>query len=68
MIASQDLENFYHDTGSFYIYKTSALLKLKDHKILPPKSTFYILNKPSVDINTLDDLRLAKKLYKKIKH
>jgi len=68
MTGSQDLEDFYHDTGSFYIYKTSALLKLKDHKILPPKSTFYILNKLSVDINTLDDLKLAKKLYKKIKH
>ena len=67
MTASQDLEDFYHDTGSFYIYKTRALLKLRDHKILPPKSTFYILKKFTIDINTPEDLKIAKKNFKNLR-
>ena len=31
---SQDLDNFYYDTGSFYIYKTKKLLKIKRNNIL----------------------------------
>lgn len=60
---SQDLPNLIHDTGSFYFYKTSAILKNK--KNLPSKTTFLMLDREkSVDINNFKDLKFAKFLYK----
>jgi pseudaminic acid cytidylyltransferase len=61
---SQDLDDFYYDTGSFYIYETKALLKLKKKQQFPKKTTYLILDKTEIDINTEDEFRLAKKLFK----
>jgi pseudaminic acid cytidylyltransferase len=63
MYRSQDQESYYYDTGSFYIYKTNALLKIKPNKLLPPKSTYYFFDKISVDIDTPEDLKKAKLIF-----
>ena len=60
---SQDLEKLYYDTGSFYIYKTSSLMKMKRGQIIPKKSTFIDLKKELIDINTMEDLKNLKKNY-----
>ena len=39
---SQDLNNLYYDTGSFYIYETKALLKITEKQLIPKKSTYLI--------------------------
>ena len=52
MSRSQDQKNLYYDTGSFYIYKTKTLLKIRPGKLLPSNSTYYFYNKFSIDINT----------------
>ena len=60
---SQDLPNLIHDTGSFYFYKTSAIIKNK--KNLPSKTTFLMVDREkSVDINNFKDLKFAQFLYK----
>ena len=65
-LRSQDLSQEYFDTGSFYIWKTKSILKKRVK--WPKKSTYYELsNLKSVDINTKEDLYLAKLLYSKIK-
>lgn len=65
-LRSQDLSQEYFDTGSFYIWKTKSILKKRVK--WPKKSTYYELsNLKSVDINTKEDLDLAKLLYSKIK-
>ena len=65
-LRSQDLSQEYFDTGSFYIWKTKSILKKRVK--WPKKSTYYELsNLKSVDINTKEDLYLAKLLYLKIK-
>ena len=61
---SQDLDNLYYDTGSFYIYKTKELLKIKRNKILPKKSTFIDLKKKLIDINYPKDFQKLKKQFK----
>ena len=55
MSRSQDQKNLYYDTGSFYIYKTKTLLKIRPGKLLPSNSTYYFYNKFSIDINTPED-------------
>lgn len=61
-LRSQDLSQEYYDTGSFYIWKTKSILKKRVK--WPKKSTFYELsNLKSVDINTKEDLDLAKLLF-----
>jgi pseudaminic acid cytidylyltransferase len=61
-LRSQDLSQEYYDTGSFYIWKTKSILKKRVK--WPKKSTFYVLsNLKSVDINTKEDLDLAKLLF-----
>jgi pseudaminic acid cytidylyltransferase len=60
---SQDLNKLYYDTGSFYIYKTKALLKTTTKKIIPRKSTYIILKKKLIDVNVPKDLKLLKKLF-----
>ena len=65
-LRSQDIPQEYFDTGSFYIWKTESLLKKKVK--WPKKSTFYEMSSlKSVDINTKEDLHLAKILYSNIK-
>ena len=60
---SQDLPRLKHDNGSFYIWKTNALLKYKGK--MPKKSTYYIIDRyRSVDINTEQDLKFAAALNK----
>ena len=61
MRRSQDLDDLYYDTGSFYIYKTNALLRISKKDLLPKKSTYIILNKKLIDINYPEDLRRLKK-------
>tara|TARA_Y100000591_G_C21826845_1_gene697178 strand:- start:793 stop:1476 length:684 start_codon:yes stop_codon:yes gene_type:complete len=63
---SQDVPKLYHDTGSYYFYKTSSLLK-KGEK-LSKKTTYIYLNRfNSVDINYPSDLKIAKIKFKLLK-
>ena len=62
---SQDLQNLFYDTGSFYIYKTKSLLNLTTDKSLPNKTTYLIFKNNVIDINNTSDLKSAKKLFKK---
>ena len=62
---SQDLNNLYYDTGSFYIYETKALLKITEKQLIPKKSTYIILKKKLIDVNYPKDLKLLKKEFKK---
>ena len=64
MKRSQDLKHLYYDTGSFYIYRTSSILKMNKQNILPKKSTYIFLNKKLIDINYPEDLVLVKKIFK----
>tara|TARA_X000000950_G_scaffold285393_1_gene391227 strand:- start:1900 stop:2574 length:675 start_codon:yes stop_codon:yes gene_type:complete len=60
---SQDLLKKYYDTGTLYFFKTKKLLESKD--IFPSKMSFLVLNElNSQDINTKEDLILAKMKYK----
>ena len=60
---SQDIPKLIHDSGTFYIYKTKALLKEKN--ILPQKTTFYMIERlRSLDINYPEDLRFLRFLHK----
>jgi N-acylneuraminate cytidylyltransferase len=59
---SQDSEKEFHDAGCFYFFKTDKFLK--ERKLFLEKTGFFILKKYShVDINTAEDLILAKKLF-----
>jgi N-acylneuraminate cytidylyltransferase len=61
---TQNVPEFYHDSGSFYFYKTKNFLK--SNRVLPKKTIPFLLEKKrSADINTSEDLDLAKALYKK---
>lgn len=60
---SQDLADLYYDTGSFYIYRTKALLKINRNNILPKKSTYIFLKKKIIDVNYPQDLNLLKKIF-----
>ena len=65
---SQDLEDLIHDSGTFYLYKTEKLLKLKT--IMPKKTSYYNIDRfRAIDINNFEDLRFAEFLhrYKKLK-
>ena len=60
---SQDLPLMFHDAGSFYIYKTNALLKKR--KKLPKRTTFFNLSRLDfLDINDQVDIDLAKIQFK----
>ena len=68
LFRSQDLPEVLSDTGSFYIYNTKALLRINKKNIMPKKTAYYLLNsKHTIDINYPKDLRLAIKLFKKLK-
>jgi pseudaminic acid cytidylyltransferase len=60
---SQDLKKYFHDAGSFYIFKTQELLKKKN--FLPSKIVLYKLKKySSLDLNDHEDLSFLKILLK----
>ncbi len=64
---SQDLKTLYRDTGSFYFYKTSTLLKKKDN--LVKKTTYFFKDQTKImDINYDSDFKLAKLKYKLLKN
>ena len=61
------IKNFYHDTGTLFIFKTKALLR--DPKKLPQKTSYYLHKKFEVcDIDDKEDLKLAKILLKNKKY
>jgi pseudaminic acid cytidylyltransferase len=61
---SQDLEKFYHDCGNFYFFKTAKIFE--KNKNYPRKMLPYLIKiYNSVDIDNYEDLKLAKKLFKK---
>ena len=63
---SQDLPELFHDTGTFYFYKTSVLLKNKGN--LPLKTTYLMINRiRTIDINEPQDLKIAKLQYNLLK-
>lgn len=64
---SQDLPNIFLDSGSFYIYRTQALLKCT-HKNLIPKKTIKYFVKKNIDIDNYEDLKKAIKIFKKKKN
>lgn len=59
---SNNLKTFYSDAGTFFIYKNGKLKR----DGLPKKTTYYLHNKyEAVDINTLDDFKYLKNIFKK---
>ena len=63
---TQDLSNFYHDTGTFYIFNTKKYLYSNQKPI--KKTTFYELDIfNGVDVDNLDDLKLLKIIYSNMK-
>ena len=63
LIKIQDLLNLYEDLGYFYLAKSNVWLK-NNSPITNKSSIIEIPKIRSVDINTYDDLKLAKILYK----
>jgi pseudaminic acid cytidylyltransferase len=55
---SQDLENAYHDTGQFYVFKTAALLKSRQ-LISANAGGIVISEMQAHDIDTEDDWQVA---------
>lgn len=64
---SQDLEDLYHDTGSFYFYKISSLLHNKNISLSKKVTYFEINSDRTIDINYPEDLKIAKVKYAIIK-
>ena len=58
---SQDLPYLFHDTGSFYIFKTSSILKNKKKNKI---GSYFLDRLRSIDIDTKEDFELAKILFK----
>jgi len=60
---SQDLPDHYYDTGTFYIFKTTELIKSK--KFLLKKTIPYLIPRnKGVDVNTQDDLNFLNLIFK----
>ena len=60
---SQDLPELFHDTGSFYFFRTSSLIKKKS--IVKTKNSFLKIDRiKTIDINDKQDLTIAKLKYK----
>ena len=61
---TQDLKDLIHDSGTFYIYKTDELMKLRLKSIMLKKTSYYNIDRfRAIDINYLEDLRFAEFLY-----
>ena len=65
VIARQQLDDIYIRNGIFYIFDIKKLMYYK--KIYLPNTMPYIINYPYVNIDSLNDLKLAKKIIKKHK-
>ncbi len=63
-IRSQDLNTYYHDAGSFEIYRAS-LLRRSSKEILHSSYIGFLINKNNaLDIDDLEDWKLAESMYK----
>ena len=60
IVRTQDFEKRYHDTGTFGVIDYNSLIKKK----LIFKG-FLIARNKGIDIDTIDDWKLAESLYKK---
>ena len=58
---SQDIKKSYHESASFVIFKTSQLFKKNDYKYYG----YELKKKYAIDIDTLEDLEIARALHKK---
>ncbi len=58
---SQDLPHLFHDTGSFYIFKTSTILKSKENLKI---GSYFLDRLRSIDIDNKEDFEFAKILFK----
>ena len=59
---TQNLEELYNDSGSFFIFKTESVFK---KNILPSKTTFYQQSiNEALDIDYPEDLEMLKYIYK----
>jgi pseudaminic acid cytidylyltransferase len=60
---TQDLEKLTYDSGTFYLYNTKKLMKLRN--VMPEKTSYYKIDRfRAIDINDLEDLKFAEYLYK----
>jgi pseudaminic acid cytidylyltransferase len=60
---TQNVPTLYHDTGSFYIFKTKSLLKY--NRYMPKKTTYYFIDKSrAIDVNTESDFKFAEFMFK----
>ena len=60
---TQDLEKLTYDSGTFYLYNTKKLMKLRN--VMPEKTSYYRIDRfRAIDINDLEDLKFAEYLYK----
>jgi len=60
---SQDLEKLFHDSGTFYIFKSKFLKK--NYKRFSKKTAYYFLPKyRAIDIDELEDFKLAEYIKK----
>ena len=60
-LRSQDIKKTYHESASFVIFKTSQLFKKNDYKYYG----YELKKKYAIDIDTLEDLEIARALHKK---
>ena len=67
LMRSQDLENWYHDAGQFYLYRVYAFVKLTNNESISIRP--YELTETEVqDIDNLTDWKLAEIKYRLIKN
>ena len=64
---SQDLKDLYHDTGSFYFYKITSLLRNKNISLSKKITYFEINSERAIDVNYPEDLKIAKEKYAIVK-
>ena len=62
-INRQSLSNIYIRNGIAYFFSNKAILKY--NKILPKKTGYFIINRKIINIDTLEDLQITKKLLNK---
>tara|TARA_B100000965_G_scaffold280439_1_gene238295 strand:- start:13172 stop:13876 length:705 start_codon:yes stop_codon:yes gene_type:complete len=62
---TQDLKDLIHDSGTFYIYKTEELMKLRLKSIMLKRTSYYNIDRfRAIDINNLEDLKFAEFLHR----
>lgn len=61
---SQEIEEMYHDCGYFYFFDTKSFLK--EQRLINHNTGYFKIDRTSaIDIDTLTDLKIAKKLFRK---